>query len=177
MSLLPDQTADYELTRHIYLQLQTTEVTPCFQQNPGALHHFLCFGKDASCQTLWLQSQRDVTEQKMTASNINQIALIHKHTLPACSDPEEKLWKTNRAEHSSMGFTEDRKLASWSRNAALIGPRAPFPPHIGHSHASKSSELWQSRSRLLLFQNMKYEIRLSCVDWTDESSVPKTKLK
>lgn len=176
MFLLPDQTADHKLTRHIYLQLQTTEVTPCFQQNPGALHHFLCFSKDASCQTLWLQSQRDITEQKMTASNINQIALIHKRTRPACSDPEEKLWKTNRAEHSSMGFTEDRKLASWSRNAALIGPRAPFPaPHWTQSRIQ--IKYWALTEQIKIIFVSKYEIRLSCVDWTDECSVPKTKLK
>lgn len=43
----------------------------------------------------------------------------HTHTLTL-----EKAWETKGATHSSMEFTEDRMLASWSRNAALFIPSA-----------------------------------------------------
>lgn len=96
----------------------------------------------------------------MISSNINQVGLVHKHS-PCTLRPRRGALKTNGAAHSSMGFTEDRKLASWSRNAALISPHAPFPPHVTHNQASESkTELWQSKWNFFLFQYQKYEKKI-----------------
>ncbi len=48
----------------------------------------------------------------------------------------EKASETKGAAHSSMEFTEDRMLASWSRNAALIPAYTPYSHYTLYHHVS-----------------------------------------